>query len=650
MASDSKETLLCAFVTGLNIQQRSSSSSPSSHSIKRNSISNNNAPSSSPLNYINRFFSAHKERVETHSTIEILFGKVNSKSITSNKPLLRWNVVRSYNEIRTLCDYIKKHRYSYSNRKLIEKLSLFPMKDIAHLNGNAEDVLALVEYQEIINAIIQEVIKSCDILHLHDEPLSRFFDIHVYMPYMIKSIRIIQRFCWKCISKYTLAKNLYNFYGKDLILFKSKLLQGIVVYEVSLSETVYHYNEKDATFGFASRKTISYKSKPIKQVMWLDVSDDMAALSRICIATKQVYESTHKNQDGRLANGIFVGDIAEVRLGAASYSFARTQCSWVNPTNCIVIVGSERCLSLQLPDESTDSHLTRIFIVDMLRLLVIKSLTPKEILLRQKSQWLPTSKYTVKRSVLKQQNSSEARHISHLFSKGIPIVEEIFNRTSCTLVNRSRLLKYDEDCHVLSFTANSSNDGDEEHDEYEKHIDIDDISEIRPGKLSYSIDGLDIGMITIVASECIVCLPIDINQRNELIKKFQLFLNATREVPYYDNNVPRAFRPKKTSVAVRRNGSGSTDATEFSPMKERHPHVSSSVLVSITSGANASNASTGYMQTFSSVTATRMNSINQRLLSASDDYNRDDSGSSSLSSRGSIVSMCSSNTSLIFYD
>lgn len=60
-------------------------------------------------------------------------------------------------------------------------------------------------------------------------------------------------------------------------------------------------------------------------------------------------------------------------------------------------------------------------------------------------------------------------------------------------------------------------------------IDIDDISEIRPGKISFCADGgEDLLVLSIIASETVVCLPVStIKLRNNLINRFHAFIQVS---------------------------------------------------------------------------------------------------------------------------
>jgi len=65
---------------------------------------------------------------------------------------------------------------------------------------------------------------------------------------------------------------------------------------------------------------ISSQSESHDQVMWLDVSEN-PALSRLCVAPRNIFDLSPDYEDERLANGIFLSDVAEVRPGAASFGF-----------------------------------------------------------------------------------------------------------------------------------------------------------------------------------------------------------------------------------------------------------------------------------------------------------------------------------------
>ena len=68
-------------------------------------------------------------------------------------------------------------------------------------------------------------------------------------------------------------------------------------------------------------------------------------------------------------------------------------------------------------------------------------------------------------------------------------------------------------------------------------IDVDDISEIRPGKFSFNMDGQDAKpRITIVGTEASVCLPMPTRKlRDKLLRRFQAFFRVNGRIGYIEN-------------------------------------------------------------------------------------------------------------------
>lgn len=114
--------------------------------------------------------------------------------------------------------------------------------------------------------------------------------------------------------------------------------------------------------------------------MWLDMCDDMS-LSRLCVASREVFELPKDCEDERLANGIFLSDIAEVRRGVTSSGFRQTSAMWIKPSMCCVIVGSERTIDIQF---LTQEYVSRLEFVDLLNLLAMQSLSKAEVLSRNR--------------------------------------------------------------------------------------------------------------------------------------------------------------------------------------------------------------------------------------------------------------------------
>ena len=57
-------------------------------------------------------------------------------------------------------------------------------------------------------------------------------------------------------------------------------------------------------------------------------------------------------------------------------------------------------------------------------------------------------------------------------------------------------------------------------------INVDDISEVRPGKVSFACDGTPYRTsLSLIGSEGTICLPVDsVDIRNALLRQFQSFL------------------------------------------------------------------------------------------------------------------------------
>lgn len=62
-----------------------------------------------------------------------------------------------------------------------------------------------------------------------------------------------------------------------------------------------------------------------------------------------------------------------------------------------------------------------------------------------------------------------------------------------------------------------------------RSISIDDISEVRPGKISFCADGCEDSLVlSIIASETIICLPVSsVKFRNNMIARFQAFIQVS---------------------------------------------------------------------------------------------------------------------------
>jgi hypothetical protein len=103
----------------------------------------------------------------------------------------------------------------------------------------------------------------------------------------------------------------------------------------------------------------------VRKILWLEINEKKFSRSRICIASKDLFEFELGGASGdweremkRVSEGIALADIAEVRLGAASDSFrkkyAESEYNY-DASLCFSIIGSERTIDVQLTSSDTAS-------------------------------------------------------------------------------------------------------------------------------------------------------------------------------------------------------------------------------------------------------------------------------------------------------
>jgi hypothetical protein len=228
-------------------------------------------------------------------------------------------------------------------------------------------------------------------------------------------------------------------------------------------------------------------------VLWLDICDE-PALSRICLAPRDVFSLPKEYEDERLANGIFLSDIADVRRGASSHAFRRHSFAELRPELCVAIVGSERTLSVQfvhpqlaqaigappsisLPTmpaayDSPAAPVTgkkavagaggkkvmtidRGYFVDMLNLLAIQSLSPAELKLRGRKfqRCEPHESVRVGRDAfLTAADRTSAEKLRQLLVGGIDVDEETFSPQLGIRIYQKRL-QFHPDSRKLSISS-----------------------------------------------------------------------------------------------------------------------------------------------------------------------------------------------------
>lgn len=339
-------------------------------------------------------------------------------------------------------------------------------------------------------------------------------------------------------------------------------------------------------------------------MLWLDVCEE-PGLSRLCLAPREVYNLPRVYEDERLANGIFLSDIAEVRRGCSAAFYRTHTASWLQPELCMSIIASERNFFVQAANLFSSSE-QRFFFMDMLNLLVLQALTPQEVKQRKKvfhranhllyevdldvlrrfsrnnrsnsqlnrisskssniinvhklglyaapstSSKGKSAKEEIKRKLIR-----DSEDMLRLLLAGIEVDEETFSPRRGVCIS-SKLLTYQPDGRTLlinptkhaSPTSDDTSGSDSSADEQVgRSILIDDICEVRAGKISDAIDG---GLfranegerfhVSIVSSESVIVLPLaNANVRNNLIRKFQAFLQVHRDTEVFHCDAPLCF-------------------------------------------------------------------------------------------------------------
>eukprot|EP00603_Paraphysomonas_imperforata_P000406 CAMPEP_0114439080 /NCGR_PEP_ID=MMETSP0103-20121206/14999_1 /TAXON_ID=37642 ORGANISM="Paraphysomonas imperforata, Strain PA2" /NCGR_SAMPLE_ID=MMETSP0103 /ASSEMBLY_ACC=CAM_ASM_000201 /LENGTH=974 /DNA_ID=CAMNT_0001609801 /DNA_START=21 /DNA_END=2945 /DNA_ORIENTATION=- len=260
----------------------------------------------------------------------------------------------------------------------------------------------------------------------------------------------------------------------------------------------------------------------------------------------------------------------------------------VRVEECLSIISFERCLDIQLLDVDEDH--SREWFIDMLSLLSIKSLMAshpptgnyleRETVLRLR-KWrrvktnssyaiknsrsnsrstsvcssqggdfaemtlssiggtaAPLSRFPPPNSNLNARRLSEAQLFMEILCESIEIEEERFDEAHRLQLNGTI------ECNTLWLDPNlmrvyikpteegniDSTGQNENKSRVTRGINVDDISEVRPGKMSFACDGTPYRTsLCLVGSEGTVCLPVDsVDIRNALLRQFQSLVLAYR--------------------------------------------------------------------------------------------------------------------------
>eukprot|EP01040_Poterioochromonas_malhamensis_P005636 gene5634-6056_t len=353
----------------------------------------------------------------------------------------RWTISKSFEEIREF------HNVILTDSTLRSGREYFTLPFPSGKDGET-DTMILVERREMIESLLKEILNVLD-FEIY-EPLYTFMDAEPHVLYLSKNVKIITKVLRSQVARKRLTQRLFRFYSQELLNFMYTMEAGIEVYNMD------------------------EQGEPDVYMLWLDVCEE-PSLSRICLAPKKIFALPKAYEDERLANGIFLSDIAEIRKGASSHTFRSYPFTHLlRPELCVCIVGSERTISVQFihellpptpgnvvvvnspPSVPVDSRppsplpststaiatpstpppakkkmiVDRAYFIDMLNLMAIQSLTPSELKFRQRKFTRASPHSSVKvfpNHILTTKVKENANKLLSLLTKGIEVDEETFS-------------------------------------------------------------------------------------------------------------------------------------------------------------------------------------------------------------------------------
>lgn len=198
------------------------------------------------------------------------------------------------------------------------------MKYFPLIEDNNIDVNNLIIWKKDIDNFIANIISSVNIIK--NNFLLKFFDYDKHHDRLQKSLKIIRNFL--NFKSLTFNERLLRFYSEDLMRLQCALEYGIEVYNIDHITEIVHFfsqnklaknKEENGEEIIDKKKKFIVTTEPY--ILWLDKCDDLS-VSRLCLTPKSIFDLDTKNyEDEKLSNGIFLSDIADVRLGASSVGF-----------------------------------------------------------------------------------------------------------------------------------------------------------------------------------------------------------------------------------------------------------------------------------------------------------------------------------------
>ena len=437
-----------------------------------------------------------------------------------------WTQSRTFNEFR---DFFQR-LVTTGGANVKEKLTVpFPEgKD-----GDA-DVFILLERKDEMEALIKDVVANLDFLLY--APLFAFLGAEAGLDLYVESLTLAQALVRSYIRRKSVLKELCHKYEDEQRRLFHMLTGRDGIQVVAIASEPY----QEATSHTVTHKLPSFR----RRVLWLELNKTSYALSLLCVASVKRFKAAKSNKDWlstsydpRKYTIIPLCDIAEVRRGPCSRAFrAFPRQSMIDPKLCLVVVSSVTSMNLQVVARS---GVERDWLLDSLAMLANNSLSHAEARLRGR-RWrryhnvktllrVPRNKVHLSKG-----RQKEATKMKKLLLGVIDVEEELCEfrgpqRTNMAvpLSISENVLWFDESSRRLFLSSDLKNKDLPVGERWSpRGVDIDDIAEIRPGRMSFDVDGNDIEpMLCIIGSETVIRLPMDsVSKRNKLISYFQSFV------------------------------------------------------------------------------------------------------------------------------
>jgi len=257
-------------------------------------------------------------------------------------------------------------------------------------------------------------------------------------------------------------------------------------------------------YGIRVTKVAYNGGVPASRFLWLEGDVHHLGTARLCIASKMSKGSIK-------TKGLFLADIAEVRANASSYTF---KLSGTKPldSDCLSIIGTERSIDLLFYKGEMYGK-SRDWLVNSLNILVERAIPTKEISSRGRlqGQRLASTNVSMTAGMIK-----DAERMALLLSKGVSVKEYVEKGVNEQVVTTLWLLSSPVERLVLS-SGNPSASA--------KGINLYDISEVRFGKVSFTMDlsfPIRANMVTIIGSEVSLHLIVEVNSHTKLVTNTQI--------------------------------------------------------------------------------------------------------------------------------